>query len=101
MSLVINYSLHRMNPNVRLTKRNMALLIAAAWLYGLVSMFPPLVGWNRFVPGAVRISCGPDWTDKSASGVSYNLVLVVLRFFLPLCVMIKAYYEIYRSVLLI
>ncbi|KAK2574169.1 Melanopsin [Acropora cervicornis] len=64
MSLVINYSLHRMNPNVRLTKRNMALLIAGAWLYGLVSMFPPLVGWNRFVPGAVRISCGPDWTDK-------------------------------------
>ncbi|XP_029184609.1 melanopsin-like isoform X1 [Acropora muricata] len=96
MSLVINYSLHRMNPNVRLTKRNMALLIAGAWLYGLVSMFPPLVGWNRFVPGAVRISCGPDWTDKSASGVSYNLVLVVLGFFLPLCVMIKAYYEIYR-----
>lgn len=96
MSLVINYSLHRMNPNVRLSKRNQGLLIAGAWVYGLVCMFPPLLGWNRFVPGAARISCGPDWTDNSPSGMSYNLVLVVLGFFLPLSVMCMAYYKIYR-----
>ena len=96
MSLVINYSLHRMNPNVRLSKRNQGLLIAGAWAYGMVCMFPPLLGWNRFVPGAARISCGPDWTDNSASGMSYNLVLVVLGFFLPLSVMCMAYYKIYR-----
>ena len=64
-------------------------------------MFPPLVGWNRFVPGSAKISCGPDWTDNSASGLSYNLALVVWGFFLPLTIMIKAYHQIYRFVILI
>lgn len=96
MSLVISYSLHRMNPNVRLSKRNLGLVIAGSWVYGLVSMFPPLIGWNRFVPGAAYISCGPDWTDNSPAGMSYNLMLVVLGFFLPLSVMCFAYYRIYR-----
>lgn len=96
MSLVINYSLRRMNPNIRLSKRHLGYLIAGAWVYGVVSMFPPLLGWNRFVPGAARISCGPDWTDKSASGMSYSLVLVVVGFFMPLSVMCMAYYKIYR-----
>ena len=96
MSLVINYSLHKANPNVRLSNKKIAWLIAGSWLYGLLFMSPPLLGWNRFVPGAARISCGPDWTDKSASGMTYSLVLVVVGFFLPLAVMCGAYYKIYR-----
>ena len=96
MSVVINYSLQRLNPNFRFSKKTLGFLIAGTWIYGVVSMLPPLFGWNRFAPGAAQISCGPDWTDRTASGMSYSLILVVLGFFLPLSVMCSAYYKIYR-----
>ncbi|KAM7443612.1 hypothetical protein ABFA07_007689 [Porites harrisoni] len=96
MSVVINYSLQRLNPNFRFSKKTLGFLIAGTWIYGIVSMLPPLFGWNRFAPGAAQISCGPDWTDRTASGMSYSLILVILGFFLPLLVMCSAYYKIYR-----
>lgn len=96
MGLVIHHSLHKANPNVRLSNKKIGWLIAGSWLYGLLFMSPPLLGWSQFVPGAARISCGPDWTDKSTLGMTYSLVLVVVGFFVPLLIMCGAYFRIYR-----
>lgn len=90
------YGLKQVNRNLRLSARQVVWLNGAAWLYGGFCMLPPLLGWNRFVLSASRVSCCPDWTGKSSWDTIYNILLVMLGFFVPLTVMIICYWEIYR-----
>lgn len=78
----------------------MAAMIAFTWLYGIMAMFPPLVGWNEFVPSASGISCCPNWVPETKAGVAYNALLVFVGFVLPLSVVIFCYYRIYKYVIL-
>ena len=84
-----------MNPR-RLSTHQIIFLIGSAWLYGSCCMFPPLVGWNRFVVTSSKISCCPDWAGKSAADISYNLLLVAFGFICPLVVMVVFYHKILR-----
>ena len=81
MSVVSYYGLKRLNSSSSYSATQVAFLMAVAWLYGVLCMFPPLVGWNRFVLSASKISCCPDWSGKSASDTAYNLLLVLFGFF--------------------
>ena len=72
-------------------KRQITLLIASTWLYGFIVMLPPLVGWNRFVPGQAGFSCAPEWTAPNVASKVYILVLIVIGFLTPL-VIIAVYY---------
>ena len=96
IGLVSYYGLRQVNTTQRLSTRQVALLICGAWLYGGASMLPPLLGWNRFVLTSSKVSCCPDWAAKSASAVTYNLLLVILGFFVPLFALIGCYYKIYK-----
>lgn len=81
--------------NSRLSTQKVICLIGSSWLYGSLCMLPPLLGWNRFVLSSSKVSCCPDWAGKSVPDVTYNLLLVVFGFFLPLIVMMVCYYKIY------
>ncbi|XP_048577141.1 melanopsin-like [Nematostella vectensis] len=70
--------------------------LCAIWTYGVLTMLPPLVGWSKFVPGAAGFSCAPDWGSASASTLSYNIVLMVLGFVIPVGVISVCYYKIFR-----
>ena len=96
MVLVSYYGLKQVSTNTRLSGGEIACLIAGAWIYGGLCMLPPLLGWNRFVLNASKVSCCPDWAGKSVSDTAYNILLVVLGFFLPLTVMAAYYHRIYR-----
>ena len=96
MTLVLSYSMHQMNPRFRVPRKIIVCLIAASWIYGVVSMLPPLLGWSRFVPGAARIGCGPDWTDVSAPGMAYSLLLLAAGFCVPLSAISLSYIKIFR-----
>ena len=97
MGVVSYYGMKQVNRNCsRLSTRQVICLNGAAWLYGGLCMLPPLLGWNRFVLSASRVSCCPDWAGKSAADTAYNLLLVMLGFFVPLIAMIICYYKIYR-----
>ena len=96
MVFVSYFGLKQVNHDARLSMGQVACLIASAWMYGGLCMAPPLLGWNRFVLAASKVSCCPDWAGKSASDTAYNLLLVVFGFFLPLTVMLLYYYKIYR-----
>lgn len=71
-------------------------LIGIAWVYGFLSMTPPLFGWSRFVPGSARISCAPDWRSPSTKSLSYNIVLMIIGFVLPVIVIVTSYIKLYR-----
>lgn len=71
-------------------------LLSGPWLYGIVAMLPPMFGWSRFIPGAAGISCCPDWVSNDKETLTYNLVLMVMGFFLPITVTIISYAKIYR-----
>ena len=95
MSLVMYSSFRSLGNPTGTPRSKMAAIIASTWLYGVMAMFPPLVGWNEFVPGASGISCSPNWVPKTKAGVAYNVFLVFVGFILPLGVIIFCYYMIY------
>lgn len=98
MTLVMSYSVRRMNPRFKVSRKISCCLIAASWVYGVVSMLPPLLGWTRFVPGNTGVTCGPDWTDLSPSGTAYSLLLIAVGFFVPLSLISVSYFKIFRCV---
>lgn len=98
MTLVMSYSINQMSPRFRFSRKISLCLVAASWCYGVVTMLPPLLGWTRFVPGAAGVSCGPDWTDLSPSGVTYSLLLIAAGFFGPLVVICVSYFKIFKYV---
>lgn len=72
------------------------LLLGIAWFYGILSMSPPLLGWSRFVPGSAGISCAPDWRSTSSETLSYNILLMLVGFGLPVTVIVTSYIKLYR-----
>ncbi|XP_078367427.1 melanopsin-like [Oculina patagonica] len=98
MSVIMFTSFKRLGHTTRIPRNKMAAIITFTWLYGVMAMFPPLVGWNEFVPGAAAISCCPNWVAKSKAGMAYNALLVFIGFILPLGVIIFCYYRIYRFI---
>lgn len=98
MTIVLSYCMHQKTPRFRVSSVTIFRLIAACWSFGVILMLPPLLGWNRFVPGAAGISCGPDWTDTSASGRTYNLLLIILGFCGPSIALSGSYFKIFRCV---
>lgn len=97
MVVMSYFGVKQVNTNThRLSTHQVIFLIGSAWLYGSFCMFPPLLGWSRFVVTSSKISCCPDWAGKSAADISYNLLLVAFGFIFPLAVMIVCYHKIFR-----
>lgn len=99
MSIVMYSSFQSLNCTTKIPRTKMVAMIAFTWLYGIIAMFPPLVGWNEFVPGASGISCCPNWVPETKAGVAYNALLVFIGFVLPLSVIIFCYFRIYSFIL--
>lgn len=96
MTIVLSYSMHQMNPAVRVSRKTILSLIAASWFWGVVLMLPPFFGWNSFVPGASGIGCAPNWTDESPAGMTYSLLLIVVGFCGPILAISISYFKICR-----
>ena len=98
MSLVMYSAISKVSNNTKIPRPKMIGIIIFTWVYGVMAMVPPLVGWNEFVPGASGISCCPNWSPETKAGMAYNMLLVFVGFVLPLSVIIYSYHRIYRSV---
>ena len=96
MSVVMYSSFKRLGNRRKIPKRKMAAMIAFTWLYGILAMIPPLLGWNEFVPGASGVSCCPNWVPETKAGVAYNAMLVFVGFIFPLSAVTFCYSRIYR-----
>ena len=82
--------------NDAMLRRRSLYHVLGIWAYAFVLSSPPFFGWNRFVPFASRLSCQPQWAWQSFSDLSYLVFLVLLGFFLPLCVIVFCQGSAYR-----
>ena len=96
MSGVVYQTVKRNAPNSPASNRQSTILIAGAWFYGFVTTLPPLVGWNRFVPGKAGFSCAPDWAANDNASVMYIVLLITAGFFAPLILITVFHYLTYR-----
>ena len=97
MSGVVYQTIKRNTPNSSASSnRQSTFLIAGTWFYGFVTTLPPLVGWNRFVPGKASFSCAPDWAAPDTASVVYIVLLISAGFFIPLMLITMFHYLTYR-----
>lgn len=96
MSGVVYQVVKRNAPNSNASSRQSVVLITGSWIYGFVTLLPPLVGWNRFVPGKAGFSCAPDWTATDKASVTYTVSLVTVGFFVPLVFIVVFHVLTYR-----
>ena len=82
-----------------LTKSHVRLLILTIHLYSLAFTFPPLIGWNEYVPdGSFHTGCYVDYGDRGVLPFAYTMVLVAFTRALPFALTAVCYARIYRSV---
>lgn len=96
LSGVVYQTVKRNAPNSTASNRQSTILIAGSWFYGFLISLPPLLGWNRFVPGKAGLSCAPDWTATDSASVTYIVLLIIAGFFVPLILIMMFHYFTYR-----
>ena len=61
-------------------------IILFCLLNGFVWAFLPLVGWSYYSPEGSLTSCSVEWKERTISVISYNIVMFVLVYCVPLAV---------------
>ncbi|XP_031572514.1 melanopsin-like isoform X2 [Actinia tenebrosa] len=101
ISVLMCYTITSVKPVVTrkdkfLSRKFTVSVLVGAWIYGILSMSPPLLGWSRFVPGSAGISCGPEWGSSTIEALTYSIGLMFIGFFLPMTIILVSFYRIYR-----
>ncbi|KAK3915270.1 Rhodopsin [Frankliniella fusca] len=81
-----------------MTNKKAFLWILFIWLMAVVWTVFPMVGWNRYVPEGNMTACGTDYLNKEFFSRSYILVYSCFVYFLPLIIIIWAYFYIVQAV---
>nr|QWV42701.1 long wavelength sensitive opsin 1 [Calopteron sp. CRS 2021] len=81
-----------------LTSKGAMLRILLVWLFSILWTIAPLFGWNRYVPEGNMTACGTDYLTKDWVSRSYILLYSVFVYFLPLFLIIYAYWFIVSAV---
>ncbi|XP_075967151.1 green-sensitive opsin [Anarhichas minor] len=58
---------------------------AFTWIMAASCAVPPLVGWSRYIPEGIQVSCGPDYytTAPGYNNESYVMYMFTCHFCLP------------------
>ena len=84
----LNYA-NRMSP------ARTCFFISCTWMASLFLALLPLVGWGKYGYQSAKLSCTVVWSDYMNQG--YTKLYSVLTLFVPLLVMIYAYYYIVKA----
>ncbi|KAL1450169.1 hypothetical protein WDU94_002618 [Cyamophila willieti] len=68
------------------------------WVHALMWTLFPFFGWNRYVPEGNLTACGTDYLTKDWHHRSYLIFYGFFVYFVPLLLIIYAYYFIVRAV---
>ncbi|XP_026677022.1 rhodopsin-like, partial [Diaphorina citri] len=68
------------------------------WVHALLWTLFPFFGWNRYVPEGNLTACGTDYLTKDWHHRSYLIFYGFFVYFVPLILIIYAYYFIVRAV---
>ncbi|KAL8587396.1 hypothetical protein ACOMHN_062129 [Nucella lapillus] len=81
--------------SLMVTHRIALLGIGLCFGLGLFWTLMPLLGWNRFVPEGIGVSCSIWWGSADPASTSYIFTILVFCLLLPLLVMALCYINIY------
>nr|WCQ76413.1 long wavelength sensitive opsin 2 [Chrysochroa mniszechii] len=81
-----------------LTKKGAMLRIFLIYLFSIGWTLAPLFGWNRYVPEGNMTACGTDYLTKDWLSRSYIFSYSVFVYFMPLSIIIYAYWFIVQAV---
>lgn len=80
MALVKNVSPSSFLGEIMLKESTM---IAISWLYSMLCMLPPLLGWSSIHVDPSGLSCALDWWTQTSENIAYLVVLTIFAFCLP------------------
>lgn len=78
------------------TKATLEILFV--WVHALIWTLLPFFGWNRYVPEGNLTACGTDYLSQDWASRSYIIIYGFFVYFLPLFLIIFAYYHILKTV---
>ena len=84
-----------LNYNSRMSPTRTNFFIACNWLACLFLALLPLVGWGKYGYQSAKVSCTVIWSDSMSEG--YSKLYCIVTLFIPLSVMIWAYYYILKA----
>ena len=50
---------------------------------GLLFAIMPLVGWTKYKLDGSMLSCGLEWSGKTAAVIMYNLLVLLFAYIIP------------------
>ena len=59
----------------------------------------PLLGWSYYSPEGIKMSCGIEWQDHSANVMTYNILVFIFAFFVPLFILAITNWKIIKTVI--
>ncbi|XP_066267284.1 melanopsin-like [Branchiostoma lanceolatum] len=81
-----------------ITHGKMLTSVAATWLYSILLMLPPLLGWNRFIIDQTGVSVMFDYIAVDDLSRAYVFALLLCAFALPLLGIVCCYSYIFVAV---
>lgn len=80
------------------SNKKQIIIVLVCYLFGLFWAVIPLTGWSSYELEGVLTSCSVKWQDKSWSIRSYNILMFIFVFFIPLIVMFYCNLSIYLAI---
>nr|WCQ76403.1 long wavelength sensitive opsin 2 [Agrilus zanthoxylumi] len=81
-----------------MNKKGALFRILLIWLFSLIWTLAPMFGWNRYVPEGNMTACGTDYLTQDWLSKSYIFAYSVFVYFMPLSIIIYAYWFIVQAV---
>jgi len=77
----------------KFTNTHAAMGVLFSWVMACACSVPPLVGWSRYIPEGVQVSCGPDYyTDAVGfNNESYVMYMFSCHFCVPMFLIFFTY----------
>jgi len=67
--------------------------VAFTWIMAMSCAAPPLVGWSRYIPEGMQVSCGPDYytLNPTFNNESYVMYMFTCHFCVPVSTIFFTY----------
>ncbi|VDI27243.1 visual pigment-like receptor peropsin [Mytilus galloprovincialis] len=72
-------------------------ILVVVWSHSVMNTVPPFFGWSSYKQEVFGTSCSIDWTGKSASVISYNIVVTLTCYCVHLVIFCYCYTYIIRE----
>ncbi|CAF0986542.1 unnamed protein product [Adineta ricciae] len=82
------------NPNYRSSYTLIALAIIGSFFWAIT----PVFGWSHYTLEGVLTSCSIRWQDRTLNVISYNIMMFLFGYIIPLCILLYCNIKIYLQI---